>query len=340
MKNETTQKIIATIILALVILGSFTFGVDKSTDPATYEKTLSSLEEKKATVMTLTASSAIASTAIAAIPGDASTPIANKIADLSSSLLIILCAIYLEMALITLTGYASCGFLIPAACALMGIHIWLNRPQYKMLAQKMILFALVIMFVIPAGVKVGDIVYDTYDSQIQRSMSIMDENLEETADVITDEKAETATSTEKADSKTEEPDDGLKGWFSGIKDKVTDTATDVAEGIGNAVSSVGASVSQGVSQALDKGKVLLNCFIDSIAILIITSCLMPIAILMFFLWLTKAIFGLNIDTQSAYKKINRTRKSMSGKMVSTGTAAGAKMLKKSSGSKTKLLKKE
>ena len=104
MKNETTQKIIATIILALVILGSFTFGVDKSTDPATYEKTLSSLEEKKATVMTLTASSAIASTAIAAIPGDASTPIANKIADLSSSLLIILCAIYLEMALITLTG--------------------------------------------------------------------------------------------------------------------------------------------------------------------------------------------------------------------------------------------
>lgn len=44
---------------------------------------------------------------ITLIPGDVGTPIAEKVADLSGYLLIVLCAVYLEKYLVTLTGYAA-----------------------------------------------------------------------------------------------------------------------------------------------------------------------------------------------------------------------------------------
>lgn len=59
-----------------------------------HKKTIEALDEKKADILKLTATSAAASTAIAAIPGDATTPIANKLTDLTSYFLIILVVIF------------------------------------------------------------------------------------------------------------------------------------------------------------------------------------------------------------------------------------------------------
>ena len=61
-------------------------------------------EKKKANVIALVVSSAAALTAVSFIPGDARSPIANKPLDLSSNLLIILAAVYLEKYLLTTLG--------------------------------------------------------------------------------------------------------------------------------------------------------------------------------------------------------------------------------------------
>lgn len=52
---------------------------------------------------------------ITLIPGDVGTPIAEKVADLSGYLLIVLCAIFLEKYLVTITGYAAFKIFIPVA---------------------------------------------------------------------------------------------------------------------------------------------------------------------------------------------------------------------------------
>ena len=77
----------------------------RASNPENHKKTIEALDEKKADILKLTATSAAASTAIAAIPGDATTPIANKLTDLTSYFLIILVVIFLEKYLVTLTGY-------------------------------------------------------------------------------------------------------------------------------------------------------------------------------------------------------------------------------------------
>ena len=65
---------------------------------------IQSLDDKKTTALELTAAATAASAAITLIPGDAGTPIADKLADLSSYFLIVVCAIYLEKYLVTITG--------------------------------------------------------------------------------------------------------------------------------------------------------------------------------------------------------------------------------------------
>ena len=62
---------------------------------------IQSLDDKKTTALELTAAATAASAAITLIPGDAGTPIADKLADLSSYFLIVVCAIYLEKYLVT-----------------------------------------------------------------------------------------------------------------------------------------------------------------------------------------------------------------------------------------------
>lgn len=89
MTNSNMKKIAMVLVILVVLILSMTVISKAASDPANHTKTLESLDEKKEDVLKLTATSAAASTALAAIPGDATTPVANKLADLTSYFLII-----------------------------------------------------------------------------------------------------------------------------------------------------------------------------------------------------------------------------------------------------------
>ena len=107
MENEKQKKILFALIPIVIALLSF-FVIARFTSSTEFNaKTIQSLDDKKTTVMELAAASTAASAAITLIPGDVGTPIANKLADLSSYFLIVFSAIYLEKYLVTITGYAA-----------------------------------------------------------------------------------------------------------------------------------------------------------------------------------------------------------------------------------------
>ena len=72
--------------------------------PDTYAATIATLDEKKANVLAMVAASTTASVAITAVPDDVGTPIAEKLMDLSSNLMLITAIIYLEKYLPTISG--------------------------------------------------------------------------------------------------------------------------------------------------------------------------------------------------------------------------------------------
>ena len=126
-----SKKIIITIVLLVIALLSI-FVISKVTSSAEFHaKTIKSLDDKKITVMELTAATAGTSTAIAAIPSDATTPLANQIMELSSYLLIVVGAIFLEKIMLTLTGYIAFTYIIPIACLLFGINLYLANDILK-----------------------------------------------------------------------------------------------------------------------------------------------------------------------------------------------------------------
>lgn len=279
MKEKLKDKrLITTIVLILVALISM-FGISKITSSADFHKnTIKSLDDKKLTVIELTAATAGTATAIAALPSDSTTPIANQIMDLSSYLLIVVGVIFLEKIMLTLTGNVAFAVIIPIACVLYCIYMYLQKDVLKNLAIKLAAFGLVIFMVVPISVKVSDFIELTYKDTINETI--------EAAQNLYKEVEET-----EKDSKQEEVEQGIWGT-------ITSTVTDAIS-----------SISDGVSKLIEKGKNVLSKFIDAIAILLITTCVIPIAVLFFIIWIIKIIFGVNIPVKDIKKvKLNTKTK--------------------------------
>ena len=242
-------RLIVGILLAAAALISVLWLADLASSPERHAASLAELDEKKVTVMELTAASAAASVAVSAVPGDSTTPLANQIAELSSYLLLVVGAIMLEKVLLTLTGYLTFTFLIPAACALGILFLLFQRPFLRQLALKLVLFGMAICLVIPASLKVSGLVEAAFSVQ---------QTVDEAAGGL--------------DGDAEE-DDADGGWLSQIGDAISST----------------------VSSAVEQAENALSRFIDAIAALIIVNCVIPILMLWFFLWLAKAILGVQMD---------------------------------------------
>ena len=161
--------------------------------------------------MELTAASAAASVAISAVPGDATTPIANQVSELSSYLLLVTGVILLEKILLTLTGYLAFKLLIPLACALVIVSLVCSRAFLRQLALKLAVFGLALWLLIPASLQVSSLVEDTFD--VQQTVEQAADNMEES---------------EEAD------EDG--GWLSQIGDAVSGAVSGVVEDAENALS--------------------------------------------------------------------------------------------------------
>lgn len=183
MKSITNKKIIRVVILAIIALCSILVLSKIATNPENYRVTIQSIDDKKATVMSVTAGAAATSTLLAAVPGDATTPIANQIMQISSYLMIVVCVLVLEKSLLPVTGYLSFKILIPVACALLGIHTFYKKEILKNLAVKLVAFAMVIVAIVPLSLKIGDIICDSNSTVIEQAT----ENIDKTEEKIENE---------------------------------------------------------------------------------------------------------------------------------------------------------
>lgn len=274
MEKLNSKTIISVVALILVAILSIFVIAPFASSAKTHANSIKTLDEKKITVMEITAATAGSATALAAIPGDATTPVANQILKLSSYLLIVIGAIFLEKVLITLTGFVAFKFLIPIACLLYAIYLFAEKDFFKNLAVKLAIFGIVISLVVPVSISASNLIEKTYKDSINQTV----------------EEAKNAQN-EVNQAESEETEE-KSGW-----DKFT---SNVKEGISN--------IGDTASKAIKKGEELLNKFIDAIAILLITSCVIPIVVLFAFVWLVKIIFNVNVSLPKLNKAKTETKK--------------------------------
>jgi len=205
LSKEMTKKILMVLLCLTLALVSVFVIAKHATDPQSYKNTIQSIDDKKATVMGITTATITASTALAAVPGDATTPIANQIMDMGSYLLIVVCALVLEKSLLTVLGYLAFNILVPGACLLFALSVFVKRNILRVLSLKIVVFAVVISTIIPFSLKISDLIYESNQSMVTE---------------LNDE-------VEKMDDSKES--DKEKNWWESFTDKIKDGVANVGE---------------------------------------------------------------------------------------------------------------
>ena len=182
-KNMMQKTVLALVLLAVAALSAFVVS-ERVSAPEYHKASMEALEEKKITVMEMTAAVAASSIAVAAIPGDATTPLADQIAELGSYLMIAAGAVMLEKFLLAITGHAAFSLLIPAACVLGILGMFLSSGVLKRLALRLAVTGLAIFMVIPASLKVSSLIEEAFE------VSQTIEEAEKAAGAVEEEAAE------------------------------------------------------------------------------------------------------------------------------------------------------
>ena len=249
-KKSLILRVLKIVCWAVLAVLSVTLVQRELVSVDTYRSIIDSLDDKRATVFSLITASTAVSAAITLIPGDAGTPIAQQIAELSEYFIVVLGALYLEKYALTVLGFVSSVILVPGASVLSIAHELRPGSGWKRrLAITLLVVGVAGVLVVPASVAVSNSIDRTFHDSIQAPINAVLEDSEQT---------ETQT------------DDGKQTLWG-------------------AISNAAQSVTGGVSASVEKAREAVNHLIESIVIMLVTDCVIPIAVVIFFIWLTRQV---------------------------------------------------
>ena len=126
------------------------------------------------------------------------------------------------------------------------------------------------------SVGVSGMIESTYEESINETIAAADQ----TVNSIEAATAEAASAESASGEQASTPLD----FVTGIPNAVGDAVTGLTEGVQGAVTGL-----------IDEAQKALNGFIEALAVMVVTSCIIPIVVLVFFLWLAKIILGVDVS---------------------------------------------
>lgn len=271
------KKLQIGFIVALVVLALLSGFVARPhfADTKTWDSTIEVIDQKKGNVLALTTSCVALSAGITALPGDTGTPVAERLAQLSGNLGIVLAVLYLEKYLLTILWSVGLGILIPFALVLfaisLGIHgRWSTSTVIRRVATRVLVVAIIGMVLVPASVWVSQKVDETYRVSIEQAQ-------QKAAD------AADSDSSKASKKKTESTE-----------------SKNVLEQLADGASGLVTSVTSGAKQMTDEIVQQVTDLIEGVIVMIVTSCVIPLLVLAAFLWLGHVLLGIDISGPANY----------------------------------------
>ena len=262
-------RVIITVALAvLAIVSAFPVATHFSS-PETYTSVNQTLDGQKSTALGLVATATTASVAVSAIPDDVGTPIANQLADLSGKLAVVLAIIYLEKFLLTTFGLIAFRWFVPAGIFLLCLWLWLRgkwSPSRVLLVWsiKLLVVALALVTLVPASAWLTQNITDQYQTSLA------------------------------AEEAAQEADETSATVYEENSNQDTEQGQNILEMLGSAISSGVDALASGAADAANAVGEQLNKLIDAVAVSIVTSCLVPLAVLLLYFWLIKLFTGADL----------------------------------------------
>ena len=252
-----TEKLAKVLLAVFIIVFSANVLYYKIPETEYLKSTVESLEESQNTIMTFSGTTLAASLALSALPDDFGTPLANTISDLNMYFVFILIVVFVEKLIVIEGTKISLAYIIPAACILYVIFMLTSKEVFKKFANKLLILGISLVVVIPFSTHFTEKVCDDY-------LVYVDQTIEET--------------------------DAGATKINEIMSSSDEEAT-IFDRLSNAFK----TAIQSVSDLLTYFKNIVRKCVNSVAIMIVITFVLPLMILMLFRWLLKELFALNVS---------------------------------------------
>lgn len=227
---------------------------------------LQSVEESSDTVMEFSAATLSTALAISALPDDFATPLAESLSDMNIYFVAILVVLFLEKLLIQYGIRAAFALLIPLACLAGALFVLTGKSALRGLAVRICVLGLAVAFVVPCSTHLTNIVASDLNDYV-------DETIEET---------------EKSAGKLNEAmEDGGDGRT--IFEKLSDLFQ---------------TAIHGVSDLMQHFRDTIRKCMNSIAILILTNCVMPLLTIFLLKWILGELFRIALPLPAVRERRN------------------------------------
>ena len=279
-KKSMQKHLIYSLICIAIALISFFAISNWATSADTYSRIINTLNELQKKALELTGTATALAAGAAAIPGDATTPIANKL---------------IEKYLLTITGYIAFKILFPIGCILMATGNFMKAGWKEFIYRigiKSIILGILLWGLVPTSVWMTNKVNETYAKSYD-----MDFTLDDTEKLLDkdNDSASAANSNKTNDIENNNTPSSITDFINNLKDKVSD-----------AVDTVGTAASEKID-AIEKG---LNKILEGVAVMIVTTCAIPVLVMLTFVWILKSITGLKLPniTQQSIPKVSEMKR--------------------------------
>lgn len=251
------EKVVKILLLIFIMVFSFCVLANKVPESEWVKNAKGSLEESRETIMEFSGATIATSLAISALPDDFASPLANTLTDMNKYFVFIFAVLFVEELIVVEGIRIAFSCIIPFACLLYGISILSDKNLFKEFALKIAILGLAVVVVVPFSTHFTETVCDDYLVYVDETIAEADAGATKVNDIM-------ATSDEDATIF-----DKLSGAF--------ETAI------------------QDVTMLLEHFNNVIKKCVNSIAIMLVTTFVVPLLVLVFFRWLLKELFSLNLD---------------------------------------------
>ena len=267
-------------ILILVLIGVFSFFVITSwlPDRGFIKDSIKSVEESSNTVMKFSAATLSTSLAISALPDDFATPLADSLADMNIYFIAILVMLHFEQLLIRYGVKLAFAIAIPVACGIGILSILLKKELLKGIAARVAVLGLAVALVVPCSTHITNYIAADLTAYVENTIA----DTEDGGDKLN----------EAMEGGTEE-----QTMFEKLSDLFQTAINDM-------------------SNLMTHFQNTIRKCMNSIAILILTNCLMPLVNFFILKWILKETFHIALPMPQMRRKRHSDSDSGSGSSTS------------------------
>lgn len=259
-------------ILFMIFLMVLSFSVLTRIIPESkfVQETIQHLEESQNTIMKFSGTTIATSLSLSALPNDFASPLASTVSDLNTYFIFIFAVLFVEKLVVIEGIKIALVWMIPAACILYIAAILTSKEMFKNFAKKLLILGISIIMVIPISTHFTETVCADY-------LTYVDETIEEAdagANKINELMAE---------------ENGDATFF----DKLTDAFK---------------TAIRDVNDLLAYFKNVVKKCVNSVAVMIVTTFVLPMLTMLLFRWLLTELFALHLPVPKVFVKLPKELK--------------------------------